>query len=66
MGTVEPVYYDHPGPQKSGVVDRWSLFSGSIKLCTLKTSPKNSGRCRQVVFSSGLTFTYLKGVSKIC
>jgi len=48
--TVKPVYNDHPrDPKLVAVVDRWSLFRGSFIIWKLKSGPRNSGCCRQVV-----------------
>ncbi len=54
--TVKPEYNDHlRDPKFVTVVDRWSLFIGSLRLLKWNMGRHNSGRCRQVVDSSGLT-----------
>jgi len=48
--TVKLVHNDRPrDPKFVAVVDRWSLFRGSLQLWKLKLGPQYSGRYRQVV-----------------
>ena len=51
IGTVNPVYNDHPReePKFVAVVDRWLLFRCSLILLELEIGTQNVGRCRQVV-----------------
>ncbi len=56
FGIYKPVYNAHPrDPKIVAVVDMWSLFRGTFMLETRKVGPQNSGHCKQVVVSSGLT-----------
>ncbi len=54
LNILKSVYNDHPRyPKFVAVVDRWLLFRGMI--WKLKSEPRNSGRCRQVVVFLGVS-----------
>ncbi len=56
LRTIKPVYNDHHRDPKIVVIaDRWPLLGAHLCNKKLQMEPKNGGRYKQVVVSSGLT-----------